>query len=140
MNEIKSFDIKINSYTVKAPSKKNDGKLLAITFEDENCLTARDKAVLQAKEYRTQINTYKGIQLIVNYLEENADGKYRKKKYKILTGWRMGTEKILPHLDFEANLLFKANTVFPEIQAQFENQNYLAVNQNYNTLYYFTHL
>ena len=52
----------------------------------------------------------------------------------------MGTEKILPHLDFEANLLFKANTVFPEIQAQFENQNYLAVNQNYNTLYYFTHL
>jgi hypothetical protein len=138
MNKIKSFDIKITSYTVKAPSNKMTGKLIALTFEDEDCLIAREKAVQLAKEYRKQINNYKEIQLIINYVEKNAEGKYRKKKFKILTGWRMGTEKILPHLDFEANLLLKANTVFSKMQTQFENQIYLAINQNYNTLYYFT--
>jgi hypothetical protein len=138
MNEIKSFDIKINSYTVKAPKNNLNGDLITVTFEDDNFLIARDKAILLAKEYRKELNNYRGIQLILNYLEKNAEGKYRKKKYKILTGWRMGSEKILPHLDFEANLLIQTNTDFPVIETEFENHNYLAVNQNYITLYYFT--
>jgi hypothetical protein len=133
-------EIKIISYTVKVPSNFKDGKLIAETFEDYDYLIARDKAVVFAKNHKAKINNYKGIQLILNYLEKNEEGKYRKMRYKILTGWRMGTEKIIPHLNEEASILLRAKKEFPKMKSEFENKHYIAVNQNFTSLYYFTFL
>lgn len=133
-------EIKIISYTVKVPLNFEVGKLIAETFEDDDYLIARDKAVVFAKNQRAKINNYKEIQLILNYLEKNEEGKYRKKRYKILTGWRMGTAKIIPHLDTEASLLVRAKKDFPEMKSEFDNKYYLAVNQYFSSLYYFAFL
>ena len=50
----------------------------------------------------------------------------------------MGTHKILPSLAFECQLLESANEKFPKMMTKFEGNEFLAVNQAYTSLYYFT--
>jgi len=130
--------VKIISYTVKYPSTKKDEKWVVKTFEHDDFLEAREKAIELVKKQKEKNYEYKGIQLLLNYLEKNPEGKYKKKTHKILTGNRMGTNKILPSLAIECQLLESANEIFPKMVTKVEEKEFLAVNQAYISLYYFT--
>jgi hypothetical protein len=130
--------IKIVSYVVKIPSDKPDQKWIIKTFEDEIILIARYIAFTTAIEARDKAETYKKIQVILKYTETDSEGKCKVKNHKILTGWRMGTHKILPSLANEATLLLAANIKFSKMVCSNENVDYLCVDQLFNTIYYFT--
>jgi len=136
--DIPKTTIEIVSYVVKIPSDKPDEKWIIKTFENEDFLNTRENAFKTAIEARDKAKTYKGIQVILKYTETYSNGKSKRKSHKILTGWRMGTAKILPSLAVESSLLVAANKSFPKIVCSCENDEYLAVNQFFNTLYYFT--
>lgn len=130
--------IEIVSYVVKIPSDKPDEKWIVKSFEVEDFLIARENAFRLAIESRDKAKSYKGIQVILKYTETDSEGKQRRKSYKILSGWRMGTYKILPSLVYEASLLIAANKSFPQMVCSVENDDYICVDQLFNSLYYFT--
>ena len=109
-------------------------------FENIDILDAREEAVVFVKSVKEKLFTYKDIQLILNYSIKKANGKIVAKKFKILTGKKMGTNKILPSLSFEADLFSKAKINFPKIQTNFGDVDYILINQYFNSLYYFTAL
>ena len=139
----KEFDIpettvKIVSYTVKIRSTDEVEKWIVKTCKEEDFLVARENAFKLAIESRDKAKTYKGIQVLLKYSETNSEGKCKNKNHKILTGCRMGTNKILQSLSFESSLLLAANKTFPQMVCNSENNAYLCVYQFFNTLYYFT--
>ncbi len=137
MNQFPS-EIKSISYVLIVPSIYEDDKRIRYSFEDIDSLQARDSALNLALQQREKLKNYRGIQLTICYFEKNSNNKYRKKRFNILTGWRMGSEKILKHLNIENNILQNANVTFPKMVTDFENKEYLSVNQHFNSLNYFT--
>jgi hypothetical protein len=130
--------IEIISYVVKIPSDKPDEKWIVKTFKDEDFLNTRENAFKLAIKFRDKAKSYKGIQVILKYTETDSEGKRRRKSYKILSGWRMGSDKILPSLAYEASLLIAANKSFSKMVCSIENDDYICIDQLFNSLYYFT--
>ncbi len=161
----RELDFKFISYTVKHPAytqtveKENSVKevdpnnVLAILedsfdyikvpasefdFNDEDFLQAREHAVALALKIKKDKKSYNGIELILNYQRMNSKGIWVDKKYKILTGKRMGTDKILPSMREEVALLINMGMVFPIGYTHFNEEYYGQVNIYPTSMYYFT--
>ncbi len=107
-------------------------------FNDLDFLLAREHAVSLCMKVKNEISTYKGIELTINYQRYNSKGVWVDKKYKILTGKRMGTVKILPSLNKEVLLLLNMGLVFPIEYVTGLDELTCRVRLYPNSLYYFT--
>ena len=139
----KERDYQYLGYNVYLPEVKGS-KERSIYYFDPHFLTARDKAIRVAKDFKEKHN-YKGVKLALWMAMRIKDNDYAYPNVEVLNGERMSSEKILKSLDYEAGFL-KNNfeLEFPIMgtnvkdEQAMEDTTYIAVNQFHSTLYYFT--
>jgi hypothetical protein len=125
------LDILVDSDTVTIPAN-------TFEFKHDNILEAREEAVALALKIKKEAFSYKGIELILNYQRYNSRGEWKDKKYKILSGSKMGTDKILPSLREEAALIINMGRAFPMSYVNYNDKEYFKIRHYPNSLYYFT--
>lgn len=115
-----------------------DGKRISQSFDCEhsNWLTARLNSIQFAEQLKKIGSSFFGIKVYVEYSPDSLLPKTE--RHYLLSGERMHTEQVLSALHEEYNILQSANKDFEVMKCEFENKEYHAVDQKYNSLYYFT--
>lgn len=138
-------DYRYLTYRVQLPQDKD---LHAKTYHyfDHHFLSARDKAIRQVKAYKAKHKKYADVKLQLYFMEYNDPDPAEYRTIDILTGNRMHSDEILGALDTEAKILQNncgenfpvMQTASPEVEGVSDAKEYIAVNQSFVSLYYFT--
>lgn len=127
-------------YTRNGYAKETLGALLSY-LKDKGL----EETIRKIKEFKEEQSKYKEITLSFVFIDFEEDKEPIIRSVNLLTGKRMHTQEILNSMNLEAKVLrdycglsFPIMQMMHEDEETKENQQLIAVNQFYSTLYYFT--